>query len=72
MTDEKQKPEEGEVSDEQLQGVAGGATSPKDQQPISQTKPLDMDTPDLANFVCDKTIPTAELLDPFARTDDED
>ena len=71
MTDEKKKPEEDEVSDEQLEGVAGGATTPT-TQPITRTKQQDLDTPDLVNFVCDKTIPTAELLDPFARTDDED
>ena len=71
MTDDKKKPEEDEVSDEQLEGVAGGATAPNGQQPISQTKPLDMDTADLANFVSDHTTDTASLEPPRTAGEDQ-
>ena len=71
MTDEKKKPEEDEVSDEQLEGVAGGATAPT-TQPITGVKQQDIASPDLADFVCDKTMPVLGPLDLTATTDDED
>ncbi len=70
MTDEK-KPEEDEVTEEQLEDVTGGATAPPTTQPISQTKPLDMDTADLANFVSDHTTDTASLEPPRTAGEDQ-
>ena len=71
MTDEKKKPEEDEVGEEQLEGVAGGATAPKVQQSISQTKQEDIASTPLANFVSDHTTDTASL-DGMATVGDED
>ena len=71
MTDEKRKPGDDEVTEEQLEDVAGGATAPKaGMEPLS-TKQVDMASVPLADFVSDHTIDTINL-DHGAQTDDED
>ena len=72
MTDEKKEPDEDEVSEEQLQDVAGGATAPKAEMEILSTKQEDMASAPLADFVNDGNILPDVSLDLVTRTDDED
>ena len=67
MTDEKKEPDEDEVSEEQLQDVAGGATAPKAEMEILSTKQEDMASAPLAGNI----LPDVSL-DLVTRTDDED
>ena len=71
MTDEKKKPDEDEVTEEQLEDVTGGATAPT-TQPITGTKPQDIASARIADLVCDGKMPLVDPLDVTEITDDED
>ena len=70
MPDAK-KPEEDEVTEEQLEEVAGGATAGTVQQDISLTKPADKASAPLADFVSEGNPNDPVLLDLTATTDDD-
>jgi len=73
MTDEKKKkPEENEVSDEQLEDVAGGATAGAVQQDISLTKQVDKASTPLMDSVNEGNVIYPIVLDFGGTTDDED
>ena len=71
MPDAK-KPEEDEVTEEQLEEVAGGATAGTVQQDISLTKPVDKASAPLAEFVSDGSPNDAIGLHLTGTTDDDD
>ncbi len=71
MTEEKKKPEDDEVSEEQLEDVAGGATSSATPGEVTQAKQFDIATPKIADHIVDgDALGTAEI--DFMRTTDDD
>jgi len=74
MTEEKKKPEEDEVSEEQLEGVAGGATANPTLQEMTLAKQFDKASTLLMDHVIEGDGPGTAEID-FVRTagdEDED
>jgi len=73
MTDEKKKPEEDEVTEEQLEDVAGGATADTALQEITLAKQADKASARLMDTVNEgSTMGSAELDFTSITDDDED
>ena len=71
MTDEKKKPDEDEVTEEQLEDVAGGATADTALQETMLTKQVDKASAPLMDTVNEgNTMGSAEL--DLTRTTDDD
>jgi type VI protein secretion system component Hcp len=73
MTEEKKKPEEDEVSEEQLEDVAGGATADATLQETTQVKQADKASAPLMQHLVEGDGPGTAEID-FVRSagDDED
>ena len=71
MSDEKKKPEEEEVSDEQLNDVTGGATASTAHQDINLAKQWDVATPTSMDSALGGNTIDPTNLDVVRSTDDE-
>ncbi len=71
MTDEKQKPEEGEVTEEQLKDVSGGSTVQRSPQELSLAKQMDVSDVKLAGDILQGNQVDTVNLDTVS-SDDED
>jgi len=72
MTDEKKKPEEDEVTEEQLEDVAGGATAGTVLPDISLTKQADKASVPLADFVSEGSFSDPVVLEVRTAGDEDD
>ena len=71
MTEGKQKKEEDEVTEEQLDEVSGGLTADRTIEEMSLTKQMDQASVDLAQFAIEGNAPgTVEIN--FVHTDDDE
>ncbi len=72
MTEEKKKPEEDEVTEEQLEDVAGGATANTALQEITLAKQVDKASAPLMDHVIEGHSPGTAEIDPMRTTEDDD